>query len=263
MHSPTTLDRLIQRDRLLMALGLASTIILAWAYLARAAAGMQAMAADTQMHAAMGMADMHAWGLADWFGLFIMWAIMMIAMMLPSAAPVILLVLGVYRRRVDPQARLAATAFVGGYLLAWTTFSVAASAAQVGLHRVALLASDMRLSSPAISGALLLMAGVYQWLPLKYACLSHCHSPVGFLSQYWREGTLGGFILGLRHGVFCVGCCWLLMMLLFVVGVMNLLWVAALAAFVLIEKLLDRGALLGRAAGVAVAAWGVFLLVAA
>jgi predicted metal-binding membrane protein len=174
-----------------------------------------------------------------------------------------LLVLGVYRRRVDPQPRLAATAFVGGYVLAWTTFSVAAAAAQVGLHRAALLAADMRLSSSAISGALLIVAGVYQWLPLKNACLSHCHSPVGFLSQYWREGRLGGFVLGLRHGIFCVGCCWLLMALLFVVGVMNLFWVAALAAFVLIEKLLGRGTQLPRVAGVAVAAWGVSLLASA
>jgi len=163
------------------------------------------------MHAAMGMADMHAWGLADWAGLFIMWAIMMVAMMLPSAAPVILLVLGVYRRRVDPQARSAASAFIAGYLVAWTFFSVAASVAQVGLHRLALLAPDMRLSSSVLSGVLLIVVGLYQWLPIKNTCLAHCQSPIGFLSQYWREGTIGGLWLGLRHGMFCVGCCWLLM----------------------------------------------------
>src|SRR6478735_11875575 len=136
MTFPTALERVVRQDRVLMVLGLAATIVLAWVYLVRAAASMQTMASEAQMHAAMGMADMHAWGVADWFGLFLMWAIMMIAMMLPSAAPVILLVLGVYRRRVDPQARPAAVAFVAGYLLAWTAFSVAASAAQVGLHRV-------------------------------------------------------------------------------------------------------------------------------
>jgi predicted metal-binding membrane protein len=263
MQPPSSLERVIRRDRLLMALGLAATIVLAWVYLVRAAAGMQAMATEAQMHAAMGMADMRAWGLADWFGLFMMWAIMMIAMMLPSAAPVILLVLGMYRQRVEPQARLAAAAFVAGYLVAWTVFSVAASAAQVALHRAALLAPDMRSSSSALSGAILILAGVYQWLPVKNTCLSHCHSPLGFLSQHWREGTTGGLFLGLRHGAFCVGCCWLLMMLLFVVGVMNLLWVAVLAAFVLIERLFDRRALLARAAGMAVAAWGIFLLVSA
>jgi predicted metal-binding membrane protein len=263
MQPPGTLERIVRQDRLLMIVGLAATVVLAWAYLVRAAAGMQAMATDAQMHAAMGMADMHPWGLADWFGLFMMWAIMMIAMMLPSAAPVILLVLGMYRRRVEPQARLAAAAFVAGYLVAWTAFSVAASAAQVALHRATLLAPDMRLSSSALSGAILIAAGVYQWLPVKNTCLSHCQSPLGFLSQYWREGVLGGLLLGLRHGMFCVGCCWLLMTLLFVVGVMNLLWVAVLAGFVLIEKLLGRGALLARVAGLAVAAWGISLLVSA
>jgi len=256
-----TLERIVRRDRLLMAVGLAATVILAWVYLVRAAVGMQAMATEAQMHAAMGMADMHAWGFADWFGLFVMWAIMMVAMMLPSAAPVILLVLGMYRRRVEPQARLAAAAFVAGYLVAWTAFSVAASAAQVALHRATLLAPDMRSSSSALSGAILILAGVYQWLPVKNRCLSHCQSPLGFLSQHWREGTIGGLLLGMRHGAFCVGCCWLLMALLFVVGVMNLLWVAVLGAFVLIEKLLDRHGLFARMAGVAVAAWGIFLLV--
>lgn len=260
MQSAGTLERLVRRDRLLMALGLVATVVLAWVYLVRAAAGMQAMASETAMHAAMGMADMQVWGLADWFGLFVMWAIMMIAMMLPSAAPVILLVLGMYRRRVESQARVAAAAFVAGYLVAWTAFSVAASAAQVALHRATLLAPDMRLSSSVLSGVVLILVGVYQWLPVKATCLSHCQSPFGFLSQHWREGTLGGFLLGLRHGAFCVGCCWLLMTLLFVVGVMNLFWVAVLAAFVLIEKLFDRRGLLARVAGVAVAAWGISLL---
>jgi len=260
VQSPTTLERIVRQDRLLIGFGLAATIILAWVYLVRAAAGMQAMANEAEMHAAMGMADMHAWGLADWAGLFIMWAIMMVAMMLPSAAPVILLVLGVYRRRVDPQARSAASAFIAGYLVAWTFFSVAASVAQVGLHRLALLAPDMRLSSSVLSGVLLIVVGLYQWLPIKNTCLAHCQSPIGFLSQYWREGTIGGLWLGLRHGMFCVGCCWLLMTLLFVVGVMNLFWVAGLAVFVLVEKLWARAMLLTRAAGVAAVAWGMWLL---
>jgi predicted metal-binding membrane protein len=262
MHGPTTLERVVRRDRLLMTAGLAATIVLAWAYLIRAAADMQVMASDAQMHAAMGMADMRTWGLADWFGLFTMWAIMMIAMMLPSAAPVILLVLGMYRRRAAPETGRSAAAFVAGYVLAWTGFSVAASAAQVGLHRAALLAPDMHLSSSALSGAILILAGVYQWSPLKASCLSHCQSPLGFLSRYWREGTVNGLVLGLRHGMFCVGCCWLLMALLFVVGVMNLVWVVVLAAFVLTEKLFHRGAWLARIAGCAVTAWGVFLLAA-
>ena len=149
----------------------------------------------------------------------------------------------------DSTARLSSLAFVAGYLIAWTVFSLAASAAQTALHRTALLAPDMRSSSATVSGLVLLIAGVYQWLPFKNACLTHCRSPLGFLSLYWREGPMGGLALGVRHGLFCVGCCWLLMALLFVVGVMNLAWVAALAGFVLIEKVARGGALVGRLAG--------------
>jgi predicted metal-binding membrane protein len=186
---------------------------------------------------------------------------MMVAMMLPSAAPMILLVLGVYRRRGDDQARAAGVMFVAGYLIAWTAFSAAAAALQVGLHRAALVAADMRLRSAAVSGAVLIVAGVYQWLPIKNACLGHCQSPLRYLTEHWREGRRGGLMMGLDHGVFCVGCCWLLMVLLFVLGVMNLFWIAALAVFVLLEKLAMRGELLTRVAGVAVAVWGLYLLV--
>lgn len=260
MHAIATIERLIRRDRLFMIVGLLATTSLAWIYLVRESAGMGAMAAEAQMHAAMGMADMRAWGLADWFGLFVMWALMMVAMMLPSAAPVMVLVLGVYRRRADTRARMSAAAFVVGYLLAWTGFSLVASVGQVALHRAALLSPDMHLRSAAVSGVVLLIAGVYQWLPIKHTCLTHCRSPLGFLSQHWHEGSIGGLTLGLHHGAFCIGCCWLLMTMLFAVGVMNLVWVAALAALVLGEKLLRGGEVLGRVAGVAAAGWGLYLL---
>ncbi|MBM3817619.1 MAG: DUF2182 domain-containing protein [Acidimicrobiia bacterium] len=260
MDAVATLDHVVRRDRLLVGLGLAAMTALAWVYLARAAAGMDAMAADARMHAAMGMADMRAWGIADWAGLLTMWTVMMVAMMLPSAAPVILLVLGVYRRRNDPQARIASIAFVTGYLAAWTAFSVAAASTQLVLHRAALLSADMRIGAAGVSGVVLIVAGLYQWLPLKQMCLTHCQSPFGFLSRYWAEGAGGGFGLGFRHGMFCVGCCWLLMTLLFVVGVMNLWWVAALAGFVLLEKLLRGGALFGRLAGSAAVTWGAYLV---
>jgi len=255
------LDRLIRRDRALMTFGLAVTTVLAWLYLVRANETMNAMAAEAQMHAAMGMADMRMWGLSDWLQLFVMWAVMMVAMMLPSAAPMILLVLNVYRRRGDEQARAASVMFVSGYVLAWTTFSAAAAGLQVLLHRTAVLAPDMRFKSAAVSGVVLILAGVYQWLPIKNLCLTHCQSPLRFLTEHWREGAGGGLTIGLDHGLFCVGCCWLLMALLFVLGVMNLFWVAVLAAFVLLEKLAVRGVVITRIAGIAAAAWGVYLLV--
>jgi predicted metal-binding membrane protein len=265
--SGAVLDRVLRdrttRDRLLVALALLVVAAIAWSYLLRSAAAMDAMTAEMRRHAAMGMVmpDTHTWGLADWFGLFVMWAVMMVAMMLPSALPVIMLVLGVYTRRGDRSARVAAVAFILGYVLAWTSFSLLASIAQLTLHRFTLIGSDMRLASDLVGGVLLIAAGAYQFLPLKTACLTHCRSPLGFISAHWREGAGGGLRLGWRHGLFCVGCCWLVMTLLFVVGVMNLFWIAVLAAFVLIEKTMRGGEWVGRAAGIATAALGLYLLI--
>jgi predicted metal-binding membrane protein len=254
------LERVIRRDRVLVALGLAAITVLAWIYLVRAAATMNSMVMQAHMHEMMGMADPRTWGITEWLDLFVMWAVMMIGMMLPSAAPMMLLVLGMYRRRDDSHARLASLAFIGGYVVVWTAFSAAAAALQVELHRTAVLAADMRFKSAVLSSVVLIVAGIYQWLPVKNVCLAHCQSPLGFLSQHWREGIHGGLMLGVWHGVFCVGCCGLLMALLFVLGVMNLLWIAALAALVLVEKVARRGAIIGRIAGVAAAGWGAYSL---
>ena len=252
--SPWMIERVLRRERLVMAAGLAAAIALAWAYLVREAGRLS-------MSTAMDMAGMHPWGAAEWLGLFVTWTVMMAAMMLPSAAPVILIVLAMYRRRDARAARVAAVAFIGGYLLAWTGFSLAASFAELSLHQMARMASDVRLTSSTAAGSLLLAAGIYQWLPIKNRCLTHCRSPLGFLSRHWREGTLGGLTMGVRHGMYCVGCCAFLMALLFVVGVMSLAWIAALTAFVLVEKLVRGGMLAGRVAGAAAACWGLYLLV--
>ena len=257
-----SIDRLIRRDRLWVGLGLVATIVLAWIYLLREAAAMEAMAAEVRRHAAMGMfgVSMRVWDGSDWVALFAMWSVMMAGMMLPSASPVILLVLGAYRLRRDAQARAAAVAFVGGYLLMWTAFSAAAAGGQLALHRAAVLNDEMRLRSALLSGVVLLLVGVYQWLPVKNRCLVRCQAPLAFLTQRWRAGVSGGLSMGLQHGAYCVGCCWLLMTLLFVLGVMNLTWVAALATFVLFEKLSSTGVLLGRLAGVAAVCCGIYLI---
>jgi len=204
MPSPPR-DRLIRRDRLLMGVGLAVTTILAWAYLLRAAAAMHVMTAGAP--AALRMADQRVWGPSDWFGLFAMWTVMMAAMMLPSAAPVVMSVLGVYQGRNDGQAQLASAAFVSGYLAAWTMFSLAASAGQFALHRATLLGADMRVGSAALSGVVLLLAGLYQWLPLKNLCLTHCQAPLDALSRHWREGPGGGFIMGVGSFALDVAGC--------------------------------------------------------
>jgi predicted metal-binding membrane protein len=225
----------------------------------RMAAMMNASAAEKAMHAAMGMPEMAEWGTSELIMLFVMWTVMMIAMMLPSAAPIILLVVGTYRRR-GAHPRVLTFTFASGYLTAWTAFSAVAATAQLVLHRAAFLSAGMASTSTMTVGAILLVAGVYQWLPIKRACLTHCRSPLDHLTREWREGLSGAFIMGVRHGFYCVGCCWALMILLFAAGVMNLLWVAVIAVFVLVEKLAPEGARLGRFAGAALIAWGGFLL---
>ena len=250
----------LRADRAITMAALLVTTLLCWLYLYRMTAGMSAIAAEHDMHAAMGMADMASWGPAELFGLFLMWVVMMAGMMLPSAAPVILLVLNTYRRRGGRDATWSTTAFVLGYLVAWTAFSAAAASLQAVLHRTALLSPAMVSQSAVIAAGIFLIAGAYQWMPVKAACLTHCRSPLHFLTHEWREGAAGGFVMGCRHGLFCVGCCWALMLLLFAVGVMNLVWVAIIAAFVLVEKLLPRGMWFSRLAGATSIRWGVYLL---
>jgi predicted metal-binding membrane protein len=256
------MERALGRDRALVFSGIAAITLLSWIYLVRMAAAMNAAAADKAMHAAMGMADMAAWGAAEFVMLFLMWAVMMVAMMLPSATPIILLVVGTYRRRGTGSPVLT-MAFGSGYVIAWIGFSVAAAAIQLMLHRAALLSAEMASNSAMIGAAVLVLAGVYQWLPLKAACLTHCRSPLGFLTEHWREGTAGALGMGLRHGLYCVGCCWALMLLLFLVGVMNLVAVAAIAVFVLVEKVARRGHVISRFGGVVFVTWAAWLLLRA
>jgi predicted metal-binding membrane protein len=252
-------------DQFIVAAGLLAMAGLSWMYLVRMAAAMNASADEAAMHAAMGMTmpGMEA----DYMSLWLMWTVMMVAMMVPSAAPVAWLVVGTYRRRAAsaPRSDLAKAAtissfvFVSGYLLVWTAFSALAAAVQVALRAAALLSSEMAATSRIFAAIVLVAAGLYQWLPVKDACLTHCRSPLDFLTRHWREGLDGALAMGARHGAFCVGCCWALMALLFVAGVMNLLWVAAIAAFVLVEKL-SRGRWPSRVGGALLVAWGCALL---
>jgi len=250
---------MLRHDRAVVTAGIAALTLLSWIYLTRMAGMMGEAAADKAMHAAMGMPEMAAWGRAEFVMLFLMWAVMMVAMMLPSAAPVLLLVVATYRRR-GVRATALTTAFGAGYLLAWTAFSAVAGAAQLGLHRAAVVSEDMAIHSTLIGGTLLAVAGVYQWLPLKGACLTYCRSPLAFLATEWREGVVGALVMGSRHGLYCVGCCWALMVLLFAAGVMNLFWVAAIALFVLVEKVTPRGVQVGRVAGAGLIVWGAWLV---
>jgi len=147
-----------------------------------------------------------------------------------------------------------------GYLIMWVGFSVVAAFAQWGLHEAALLSPKMATTSSVLGGAVLLLAGAYQLTPTKGACLRQCQSPLGFLMTNWREGARGALVMGLKHGKYCLGCCWALMCVLFVVGVMNLAWVAALTAFILIEKFGRSGSYVARLGGVAMIAAGILVM---
>ena len=196
---------------------------------------------------------------------FAMWAVMMIAMMTPSVAPMILTYARVGRQSVSERKPFAATAwFVGGYLLPWMGFSLAATAAQWALERANLLTPMMASASPVFSGIVLVVAGLYQWTPLKEACLTCCQAPLTFVIRHgFRDDLAGALTLGLRHGTYCLGCCWALMALLFVGGVMNLFWIAALAILVLMEKVIASGRIIGRLGGLAFIAAGVWMLIQA
>jgi len=209
----------------------------------------------------MVMLDVHEWGPTTILLLFVMWTVMMVAMMVPSAAPMILSFLTVNQRRQSADRPLVpVTIFLLGYLAVWTAFSAVATFAEWGLHQAAMLSTTMTATSTALNGGLLIAAGIFQWTPLKRACLKGCRSPLSFLMSEWREGTAGAFVMGLRHGAYCVGCCWILMALLFVAGVMNLFWVAVIALFVMAEKISAKGELLARVAGIALMIAGAALM---
>ena len=152
-------------------------------------------------------------------------------------------------------------AFFFGYLIVWTIFSAAATALQYGLEQAALLSPMMTSTSPVFGGFVLLGAAIYQWTPYKNACLQRCRSPVSFLSTHWQDGTSGALKMGMLHGAYCLGCCWMLMLLLFVGGVMNLLCIAAITIFVLIEKVMPRGRDIGRAGAILMGLVGTFLII--
>lgn len=257
MSSGVVEKTVLRRDRIIVLSGLALITALSWAYVASLASDMRNMEMATEM----AMPQMQAWGGANFALTFVMWAVMMVAMMTPSAAPMILMFAGVNRRRREQQVPYVPTSvFLLGYLVVWAAFSVLATAAQWGLHTVSLLSPMMVSTTPVLGGILLLVAGIYQWTPLKHACLSKCRSPLGFVLNEWREGRWGAFLMGLKHGSYCTGCCWSLMSLLFVAGVMNLLWIAAIAGFILLEKAAPAGQRMGQAAGVLMIAGGVVVL---
>jgi predicted metal-binding membrane protein len=247
---------LLRRDRAAMVLSLIAVVVVAWSYLLFGA-GIQMQTMD--MGGGQTMAMPPQWTLGYAGLIFMMWATMMVAMMLPSAAPIILLVAALSRQRSGPAAA-AAGSFGLGYFIVWFGFCLAATTLQWGLDEVSLLSETMALGNMLLAGSVLIAAGLYQWTPLKDTCLRHCRSPVSLLVKNWRGGVLGAVWTGVRHGVFCLGCCWMLMALLFVGGIMNLVWIGAIALVVLIEKTLPWGGRMSRITGIVLAGCGVAML---
>ena len=253
----TALERALRRDRHVVVAGLAFIILAAWLFILTGA-GMGAPSSSA------GPMMSPTWTPGYFVLMLVMWWVMMVAMMLPSAAPMVLLFATVNRKSRERDRPYVPTGyFAAGYLAAWGGFSMVAILLQWGLEQLTLLSPTMRTTSLYLGATLLIAAGVYQLTPLKHACLRHCRSPLHFISHQWRQGTAGAFRMGLEHGLFCLGCCWVLMVLLFYGGVMNLWWIAGLALYVLIEKLFPLGARLGRYAGGLLILWGAAVLAGA
>lgn len=250
------LEAAAKHDRRVIAGALALITLLAWIWLL--SGGGMDMPWSTDMNMVMPM---------DWSPLyslvvFVMWWVMMIAMMLPSAAPMILLFARVNRHSRALGAPWVPTAvFASGYLVAWGGFSLAATLAHWWLDRVGWLTMGMASANRWLSGILLIAAGFYQFTPLKQACLRHCRGPIEFVMRQWRPGYAGALHMGLVHGAYCVGCCWVVMGLLFYGGVMNIYWIVGLAVLVLLEKLLPAGPRFGNITGIGFLAWGGWILV--
>ena len=264
--NPALLEAVLRRDRLIVAGGLALVALLAWAWTLTGAGTGMSMTAMTERSGmpgamGMGMAMPVAWTPAYAVLMVFMWWIMMIAMMVPAASPMILLFATFNRKQRElGNPHVATGVFVAGYLLVWAVFSLVATGVQWGLEQTGILTPMMAVGSTYLAASVLIVAGLYQLTPLKQACLRHCRSPLDFISRHWRPGPIGALRMGIDHGAWCLGCCWFLMALLFVGGIMNIYWITGLALYVLIEKAVPYGHAISRMVGVALAAWGVALI---
>lgn len=264
------LEAVLRRDRLIVVSAIGAIAVLAWAYVLWLAADMDMGGMDMRgfrmVPSGMGVMAPSAapWSAVEFALVFVMWAVMMVGMMAPSAAPMILMYTRVARKSRSEGKPFAATGwFAAGYFLAWIGFSLVATVVQWVLERGALLNARMESANVVLGSVVLIAAGVYQWTPLKDACLTQCQTPIGFLMSHggFRATIRGCLRLGFLHGSYCVGCCWVLMALLFVVGVMNVLWIAILALVVLLEKVTAHGRWIARTAGVASVLAGCWMLI--
>ena len=266
MTSVPPIESLLKRDRAIVLGALLALTVLAWSYVVWFSASMSASmpAPMANMPGTTMSPTIRPWTMAEFLVAFAMWSVMMVGMMTPSAAPMILTYARVGRQAAAHGKPLAPTFwFAAGYLLAWCGFAQFAALAQGLLLQSGLITPMLASSSDVFGGLVLVAAGVYQWTPLKEGCLVQCQAPVGFIQRHggFKRSGPASLVLGLGHGLYCIGCCWALMAILFVLGVMNLLWVAALSIWVLLEKVVPLGRLMARGLGLVLVAAGIILMV--
>lgn len=276
MPVPSVTEKLLKHDQLIVLACIVLLIVSAWWYLLNSAGMPMSIAEMTQLSLipyqnagmAIDMPEMgmqfHPWSWQEWMSVFFMWWLMMVAMMLPSATPTILLYARVMhhaKRSANTTIVVPTSAFMLGYLCSWLIFSIIATFLNWALEQSKLLSFLMIMNNGFLSGFLLIAVGMYQLSPLKQACLKHCQSPATFIAKHMQAGQLGAYKMGVEHGAYCVGCCWLLMLLLFVGGVMNIVWIAILSIFVLLEKTLPQTVKLPQLSAFLLLVWGTIILI--
>ena len=260
MNSRNTLPPLSHKDKSVVYIGMIAIIFVSWLYLLNMVGQHSRMDMTMMSMPQTTLSLSHT--LYNFLSLFLMWAVMMTAMMLPSILPATMVFAAFNcRKKMHAQPYIGTYVFVIGYLSAWLACSLLFALAQSGLSNIDMLDHTMKANNLLLSGSILLLAGIYQWTPLKEACLKHCRTPLGFFIERWRDGSRGAVYMGWHYGLFCVGCCWALMAIMFSVGTMNILWMAILAIFVLCEKIFPDGVLVRNIAGILLIGWGGYLLI--
>lgn len=253
------LVHVLKKDRLIVLTALSLLCVLSWLYIIYLYNQMHPMNMDA-LFFAMPMTPRWTW--TDFTLLFLMWFVMMIAMMTPSVIPLIVMFAVINRKRRQQQNPYVSSGYLlGGYFLVWAAFSLFATLLQWLLQRASLLNPEMVTTSKVAGGIIMIAAGTFQFTPLKNTCLGNCRSPIGFIHQHWKSGKTGAFRMGIKNGMYCLGCCWILMILLFVSGIMNIFWIIIISLFVLIEKVLPSVKVISLIAGIALIAYGIIVLV--
>jgi len=259
MNNTKLMENILKKDRLIIISSLFIISLLAWVYIIYLYKQMAVMNMDA-LFFAMPMTP--SWTMTDFALLFLMWFVMMIAMMTPAVAPLILIFAMVNRQRKQQNRPFVNTAYLmTGYFVVWAAFSLAATSLQWLLQQISMLNPEMKTTNKILGSVILIATGIFQFTAFKHTCLQYCRTPIEFVHRHWKEGKPGALRMGIQNGFYCLGCCWMLMVVLFVAGIMNLLWVAIIALFVLIEKISSQTKWISYVAGFVLILYGVLFLI--